>query len=561
MVPLGSLVLWLNLNEDIRTGEPGLAVLMLTCVALDREGSTFHLWRASMSGASPGPSPAPSGLAGLRTRMHKGRGDLARKQVGVGCPYENGDAAMQRVTRRSFIKKGSLAAGAVLALAPHARVLGANDDVRVAVVGFRSQGRNHINWLRGLPGVRVVALCDADRNVLDREVKAFSDRDERVDDYTDVRKLLEDKNIDAVVTATPDHWHALVTVWACQAGKDVYVEKPLCHNIREGRKMVEAARKYERIVQFGNQDHGQATGEMQLESGDLGKILTVHTSLNRMRESIGKVDGPQAAPESVDYDLWTGPAPLEPLARKNLHYDWHWVWPTGTGELGNNGVYPLDACRLALGQNALPRRVMSLGGRYLFNDDAETPNTQIVLLEYEPGPLVIHELRNLPSDKGPKTLGTKIRCERGDAGLPRPSGEPGDTGGFPRHQGHLFNFIKAVRSRNISDLRADVLEGHLSTAMVHMGNISYQVGTPRSIEEAREAIQDRGSDAVETFERFQAHLEANGVDFSEAQVVVGPWLEMDPKTERFVGRGNGVSRANKLVRGAYRKPFVVPDKV
>jgi len=465
------------------------------------------------------------------------------------------------MTRRGFMKKGALGAGAALALSPHARVLGANDDLRVAVVGFRSQGRNHIKWLNGLPGVRVVALCDVDRNVLEREVKAFKDRNEEVAGYVDVRELLADENVDAITTATPDHWHALVTIWACQAGKDVYVEKPLCHNLWEGRKMVEAARKYNRIVQFGNQSHGQSTGEMQLESGDLGRILVVHTSLNRMRESIGKVEGPQPVPESIDYNLWTGPAPLEPLMRKNLHYDWHWVWPTGTGELGNNGVYPLDACRLALGQDVLPKRVMSLGGRFLFDDDAETPNTQIALFQYEPGPLVIHELRNLPSETGPKTMGYKIKCERGEAAPPKPSEPAGDTGGFTAHQGHLFNFLKAVRSRNVSDLRADVLEGHLSTAMVHMANISYRVGTLHSPEEAREAIEDSGSDAVETFGRFEEHLAANGVDLSQAEVVVGPWLEMDSETERFVGDSAIVSQANELLRGSYREPFVVPDKV
>ena len=194
-----------------------------------------------------------------------------------------------------------------------------------------------------------MALCDADRAVLEREVNRFRERDEKVQGYVDVRKMLEDREIDAITTATPDHWHALVTIWACQAGKDVYCEKPLCHNLWEGRQMVNAARKYNRIVQFGNQNHSHATGELQLEKEDCGRIRVAFTSLFRKRESIGKVKGPQPIPESVDYDLWTGPAPMEPLQRKNLHYDWHWVWSTGTGEIGNNGVYPLDACRLALG--------------------------------------------------------------------------------------------------------------------------------------------------------------------------------------------------------------------
>jgi hypothetical protein len=407
----------------------------------------------------------------------------------------------------------------------------------------------------------VVALCDADRAVLERGVAEAARLGQPVEGHVDVRKLLENKDIDAITTATPDHWHCLVTVWACQAGKDVYVEKPLSHNIFEGRKSVEAAEKYNRIVQWGNQGHGHRTGQPHLESEKLGKIRVVWTSLNRMRQSIGKVDGAQTVPSSLDYDLWTGPAPLEPLTRRNLHYDWHWVWPTGTGEIGNNGIYPLDSARLRLGLNTLPRRVMSLGGRFLFDDDGETPNTQIALFQYDPGPLLIFEVRNLPSEKGPKTIGPKARYERGDAGLPNPVGPQGDQGGFGGHKGHLFNFLSAVRSRRESDLRAPLIEGHLSSALVHMANISYRLGTPRSVAAAREAVQDQGSEAVEVFDGFREHLAVNGVDFAKTQVVVGPWLELDPVTERFIGPENLVGPANELARGHYRPPFVVPEVV
>jgi hypothetical protein len=464
------------------------------------------------------------------------------------------------ITRRSFLT-GTVAASGGLALAPHARALGANDDIRVAVVGFRGQGSLHLRLLRELPGVRVVAVCDVDQDVLDREMQRTTGKGEKIAAYTDVRKLLEDKNIDAITTATPDHWHALITIWACQAGKDVYVEKPMSHNLWEGRQMVEAARKHNRIVQYGNHNHGHHTGEVQLEVEKRGEIQVVWSSLNRMRKTIGKVAGPQPVPTSVDYDLWTGPAPLDPLTRTRLHYDWHWVWPTGTGELGNNGIYPLNAVRLALGQKTLPRRVLSLGGRFTFHDDGQTPNSQLALFQYDPGPLVIFELRNLPSDKGPKTIGPKMKCALGDSGLPGLAGEPGNTGGFSAHKGHLYNFISAVRSRKVSDLRADILEGHLSTSMVHMANTSYRVGTPHSVDEVRDAIKDRGSEAVETFGRFQEHLTANGVDFSKSQVVLGPWLEMDPEREEFVGHSEVTQRANGLLRGSYRKPFVVPTHV
>ena len=256
--------------------------------------------------------------------------------------------------------------------------------------------------------------------------------------------------------ATPDHWHVLATIWACQAGKDVYVEKPLSHNIFEGRQAVAAAEKYGRMAQWGNQEHGHHTGAIHLEKAGLDKIRVVWTSLERGRQSIGKVSGPQKPPASLDYSLWCGPAPLEPLMRKNLHYDGHWVWPTGTGEIGNNGIYPLDAVRLRLGQR-LPKRVMSLGGRFLFDDDGRTPNTQIALFQYNPGPLVIFELRNLPSKQGPKMIGLKAKYERGESGLPASQGPAGDRGGFSGHKGHPFNSLSVVRSRKASDLRAPLI--------------------------------------------------------------------------------------------------------
>ena len=464
------------------------------------------------------------------------------------------------INRRNFLAS-TLAAGSGLALAPHARAQGANDDIRVAVVGFRGQGSLHLRLLRELAGVRVVAVCDVDQSVLDRELKRSAGTGEKIAVYTDVRKLLEDKNIDAITTATPDHWHALITIWACQAGKDVYVEKPISHNLWEGRKMVEAARKYNRIVQYGNHNHGHHTGEMQLESDKLGEIQVVWSSLDRKRESIGKVAGPQPVPSAVNYDLWLGPAQQAPLMRKQLHYDWHWDWSTGTGELGNNGIYQLNEVRLALGQKTLPRRVLSLGGRFTFDDDGQTPNSQLALFQYDPGPLVIFELRNLPSDKGPKAVNKRIKCKQGEAALPKPSGEPGDSGGFTAHKGHLYNFISAVRSRSVGDLRADILEGHLSTALVHMANASYRVGTSHSADEVRDAIQDRGSETVEVFGRFQEHLAANGVDFSQSQMTLGPWLEMDAQREEFVGDADVISRANQLLRGSYREPFVVPEHV
>ncbi|MHC4517364.1 MAG: Gfo/Idh/MocA family protein [Planctomycetota bacterium] len=476
---------------------------------------------------------------------------------------------MVRTTRRSLLK-GTLAAGASLAV-PFSRARGANDDIRVAVVGIRSQGSNHIKWFSKIPGVRVVAICDADRAFLDREATEFKDRNETVDTYVDYRKLLEDRSIDAVITATPNHWHALVTVWACQAGKDVYVEKPISHNIWEGRQMVKAARKYNRIVQSGTQrrsDTGLQEAIEYINQGNLGKVTLVRGIIYVRRDSIGKVDSPQPVPETVDYNLWTGPAPMQPLKRKNLHYDWHWVWPTGNGDFGNNGIHFIDVCRWVVGKSELAPRVVSLGGRFGYLDDGETPNTQIVFYDYRPAP-IIFELRGLPRTKGDSAMddylgtraGTVVHCEGGYF----VGGWAYDNNGkrvkqFQRTggSGHHANFIKAVRSRKVSDLHADVLEGHLSSGLCHMGGISHRLGTQAK----RENILERFGDSrgmTETFERMQEHLLVNGVDLQRTPRILGPWLTMDPRTERFVGEF--ADDANRLVRGDYRQPFVVPEEV
>jgi predicted dehydrogenase len=476
---------------------------------------------------------------------------------------------MGRMNRRSFLR-ASAAVGLSLAT-PYSRVKGANDAVRVAVVGIRSQGSNHINWFRRIPGVRVVAICDADRSFLEREQKKFAERSEKVDTYVDYRKLLEDQNIDAVITATPNHWHALVTVWACQAGKDVYVEKPVCHNIWEGRRMVAAARKYNRIVQSGTQrrsDTGLREAIDYINRGNLGKVRLIRGFVYGRRDSIGKVDGPQPVPESVDYNLWCGPAPLAPLLRKNLHYDWHWVWPTGDGDFGNNGIHYMDICRWITGQDELPPRVVSLGGRFGYIDDGETPNTQIVFFDYRPVP-ILFELRNLPRAKDDSAMdhyrgvryGIVVECEEGyfaGGWAYDKSGQRVKQFRLTEGEGHHENFIQAVRSRKVSDLHADVLEGYLSSALCHMGNISHRLGR----QAARDEILERfhGNAALgESFERLQEHLLLNGVDLKQTPRILGPWLTMDPQAEKFTG--DFADEANRLVRGTYREPFVVPEQV
>jgi predicted dehydrogenase len=480
------------------------------------------------------------------------------------------------LSRRSFLQH-TLSASAVLALAPTARILGANDDIRVAVVGFRSKGSDHIQALRQLAGVRIVALCDADEDVLNKGVDNLKKLNLNVTGYLDIRRLLEQKDVDAIITATPNHWHALATVWACQAGKDVYVEKPVSHEIWEGRKAVEAARKYNRVVQAGTQsrsDPALKEAFTYMQQGNLGKIVCARGFCYKRRQSIGKVTGPQDPPKTVNMDLWTGPAQLLPLMRKNLHYDWHWVWNTGNGDIGNQGIHEMDMCRWALGQKGLAPRVMSLGGRFGYVDDGETPNTQIAVFDYQPAPLIF-EVRGLPRNPDEEgeamdnylgaRVGIVIHCENGyfvgGAGGGWICNNEGKklkqykgTGGAD----HQANFFTAMRSRKATDLNADIEQGHLSSALCHMGNISYRLGQLHTRDEMWERIKGN-KEIASTFERCESHLAANKVDIKGKATTLGPWLTMDPAKEHFVG--DFAAPANALVKREYRKPFVIPDQV
>src|SRR5262245_40394459 len=321
---------------------------------------------------------------------------------------------MKRIPRRSFLRS-SMTAGLTLGVP---RLMtgagpwsgGPNEAVRVAVIGLGATtavggvgGRGHqlIGRLREIAGARIVALCDADQAHLDREVQAVRDREDKVAAHTDLRRVLDDKTIDAVIIALPNHWHGLATVLACQAGKDVYVEKPFSYNLWEGQQMVAAARKYGRMVQVGTQNRSSTLLRHAfdyLRSGEIGSIRYAHALVYRARDGIGTVNTPTPVPATVDYDLWCGPAPKTPLVRKQLHYEWHWFWATGNGEMGNNGIHVNDLARWALGQDQPPPRALSIGGRFAFNDAGETANTHIALLDYRPAPLLC-EIRNVRASK------------------------------------------------------------------------------------------------------------------------------------------------------------------
>jgi predicted dehydrogenase len=492
---------------------------------------------------------------------------------------------MIKLNRRSFLKSSLLATASTAVLpgfaaesgsksqpSAFARVIGANDDIRYAVVGFGGRGKDHIKEMHEVKGTRMVALCDVDQEILNRELKQSENRGDQVKGYSDVRKLLENPDIDVVTFATPNHWHSLGAIWAIQSGKDVYVEKPVSHEVWEGRQLVTAARKYNRIVQAGTQcrsSHGIAEAIEWLRQGNMGKIIRARSLCYKRRPSIGKVNGAQAVPASIDYDLWCGPAPKQPLMRTRLHYDWHWVWPTGNGDLGNQGIHQMDLGRWILGEKELSPRVWSVGGRLGYIDDGTTPNTLIVFHDYKAAPLIF-EVRGLPAADGSKQMdryhgadiGVVTDCEGGSMVISSYSGakffdkEDKQIKSFEGSSSHFANFIAAVRSRKSSELKADVLEGHVSSALCHTGNISYRLGTPHSPEEIREAVK-ADADLAEALGRMEQHLAANNVDLHKTPATLGAVLKMDPQSERFVGDHT----ANQLLTRKYREPFVVPKQV
>jgi predicted dehydrogenase len=483
-----------------------------------------------------------------------------------------------KVTRRSFLTKAALATATVSWTARSwSQVSGANSDVRIATVGFNGRGGDHISNLSKMKGVRYTALCDADENVLKAGASRLNKDGGQIETFQDIRKLLDYKNLDAVTIATPNHWHSLAAIWSIQAGKDVYCEKPVSHNVWEGRKVVEAARAHGKIVQTGTQSRsntGMREAIQFIHDGKLGKVKLVRGLCYKRRPSIGKVDGPQPIPAGIDYDLWCGPAAKEPLMRKKLHYDWHWVWNTGNGDLGNQGIHQMDIGRWALGVDHLSPKVWSVGGRFAYIDDGQTPNTQIVFHEYEKAPFIF-EVRGLPhqatTDGGKSekmdnlrgaSIGVIIECEEGamvigsyEAAVVYDK-DGNETKRFKGGASHYDNFLKAVHSRKPSDLNADILEGHLSSALCHTGNISYRLGKQTPTKDILAKIKS-DKESSESFGRMLEHLKLNEVDLEKTQATLGPVLTMDPKTERFKGN----DKANALLKREYRKPYVINDMV
>ncbi len=489
--------------------------------------------------------------------------------------------------RRTFLKTGAIAAaGAALPLRSWAQVVGANSDIRVAVIGLNGRGRNHLQSLAKIAGVRVVALCDADTGVLDKVKPTVNGGN--VKTYQDIRDLLADKDVDAVTIATPNHWHSLAAIWALQAGKDVYLEKPVSHNVWEGRQLVAAAKKYNRVVQAGTQirsGEGLREAVQWVRAGNIGKIKVSRGFCYKRRDSIGNTVGPQPVPSTINYDLWSGPAPIVPPYRntKNgpVHYDWHWIYLYGNGDVGNQGIHQMDVARWFLGESGLPSRTLSIGGRLGYVDDGETPNTQVVIHEYATAPLVF-EVRGLPSKAGLTGSGADPRANADSAGMDNYKGasignviecEGGrvmtnayftatafDNSGtvikeFRGNDHHMQNFIDVVRSRKTAELYGPIEEGHVSSALCHLGNISHRLGKATPDAQLRELVKSN-SVLAEANGRMIEHLRANNVDVNVTPLTAGVPLMVNPKAERFIGPDS--QRANAMLTREYRAPFVVP---
>jgi len=470
-------------------------------------------------------------------------------------------------TRRQFLRRSSAAAATLaLPMVAHSRVRGANEEIRIAVVGCGVRGGTHVDAFGSQAGVRIAAVCDPDRERL----AAFGKRVEakygyRPAEVADVRQLMDRKDFDVLSVATMQYWHALPTIWACETGRHVYVEKPLAHFIWEGRQMVNAARKYNRLVQIGTQARSRRTDQQVVEyihSGALGKIQYIVCFANKARTSIGKRSEPLPIPDTLDYDLFCGPARKEPIYRNRIQYDCSFTWNMGDGESCNQGVHEVDVARWLLGETTLPRRVMSVGGRFLFDDAGDVPNTQIMYYDYPSAP-ILYEVHNLRAGKGTNAMpsyrghgvDTCVQCEGGyvmmHAGLVRDN-DGKEIKRFSGGEDHFGNFVRALRSGKREDLNADVLDGHLSTNICHAGNISYRLGQRASAAEVRAQIGDLPV-FQEMVDRYLDHLKAHEIEPGES--LLGPWLDCDLPGECIKDN----APANELVKGFYRKPFEVPE--
>jgi predicted dehydrogenase len=486
---------------------------------------------------------------------------------------------MTQFSRRQFLGNSALAAAAAAVSSIPVlgselrRTVGPNDRLRIAVIGVKGRGLEHVSQWVKMPDVEIAAICDIDEN----QIHGANDRIEKATGkkpayFKDLRKLFEDKSIDAVSIATCNHWHSLAGIWAVQAGKCAYVEKPISHNVFEGRKLVEAAEKYKKVVAVGTQCRsmkGMREAMAFLHSGKLGKVKLARGFCYKSRKSIGHTPEGQP-PSGVDYDIWLGPAPVRPFTKNRFHYNWHWFWDTGNGDLGNQGVHQVDIARWGINKNEHPISSISVGGRLGYEDDGETPNTQITVQDYGDVQLIF-EVRGLDTpkymanqDKGAGVLvGDVFECTEGILVVPTyssaiaysPKGELIQRFAGGEDSAHFRNFIDAVKAGKQEMLNAPALEGHYSAAACHLSNISQRLGTSKPLTTTDPFGKNEA--ANETYRRFCDHLKENGVALDKTNFVMGREIKVDSKAETVVDD----AEASKLLTREYRKPYVVPENV
>jgi predicted dehydrogenase len=428
-------------------------------------------------------------------------------------------------SRRNFITTSAAALATSTVLSNSARA-DVNGTIRAAVLGVHGRGQAHIAELSKLSGVEIAVLCDPDETILADRAASLSDKSGRkVETETDLRKVFDRKDIDVVTVATPNHWHSLATIWACQSGKDVYVEKPGSHNLFEGRKMVEAAQKHGRIVQHGVQLRSSPALQEavdHLHKGTIGDVYMARGLVFRWRPSIGNAT-PTETPSNLNWDIWQGPAEARDFSERYVHYNWHWHWDFGNGDVGNQGIHETDMCQWGLDVK-LPSQITAMGGKFLWKDDKETPEVLTTNYYYpEENRMIQFEVRHwcTNTEEG-ATVGNIFYGSEGVLVVkgygsydiymgrqrePGPSNSTGDPLAL-----HFQNFIDAVRSRDAESLNGPVETAHYSSGLAHLGNIAYRVGRQ---------------------------------------------LEFDPATEKFAGD----AEADAMLTRAYRTPYVVPDTV
>ncbi len=466
-----------------------------------------------------------------------------------------------------------------------------NSKLSVAIVGVNGRGGEHINGMMGNSGTQITHICDVDEGVGQKRCESIekASNGKRPKYERDIRKLLEDKSIDMITVATPNHWHALAGIWAMQAGKDAYIEKPVCHNIAEGSALIAAARKYGRICQVGTQCRSSKAVREAVEfirEGGIGEVSLARALCYKRRASIDAL-GDYPIPDAVDFNLWSGPAPYtEPrLTRKRFHYDWHWQRLYGNGDSGNQGPHQTDIARWGLGVDTHPNSVITYGGRLgyqaerkdpNYRDAGDTANTEVSIYDFG-NKCIVFETRGLSvDDSADEELNRLFDSKMGNKVGVVFYGTKGyvlqkeythciafdkDFNVIKEFRGggdHFANFVEACQKRDMKLLNADVREGHLSAAISHLGNISYYLGEKNLV-----SATDLGNvlanvksldDNAKTLERTIAHLKKNEVDLDKYPLSLGPMLQFDPVKERFTNNDD----ANKMIGREYREGFVCP---